>query len=44
VRFVFLLPDGFGLEFSDPFLGSSSSVDGGSPWRQHVVDPGVADG
>jgi hypothetical protein len=42
VRFVFLLPDGFGLEFSDPFLGSSS-VDGGSPWRQHVVDPGVAD-
>jgi hypothetical protein len=29
VRFVFLLRDGFGLEFSDPFLGSSSCADGG---------------
>jgi hypothetical protein len=44
VSFVFLLPHGFGLKFSDPFLGSSSSADEGSPWRQHVVDPGVANG
>jgi hypothetical protein len=29
VRFVFLLPDGFGLEFSDPFWGSSSFADRG---------------
>jgi hypothetical protein len=37
VRFVFLLLDGFGLEFSDPFLGSSSFVDGvrhgGNKWQ-----------